>query len=260
MAADDFQNLTSDQGLPSEPETPSPYTGNRPASGARRATPGEVLSQGFQGAQNAGDFLGLDVEFTASQDPQNFAAAAQQVVQPGPADYGDPGDPSASFAPAPLPPSDPVQEFAEAPSAFEFGEDLGTEDGEPAFVEHAASGRKPVLVGVLLVAALGAGGYFYGPGLYSPFAGGSSEVARKPAEPTAANKTEKPGAQPGAKLPAGVEQPSGANAVTSSDPSTASKSSEPHPAAKATNPESSAPRAPRSRPSDTDATQTAAAS
>src|SRR5215510_1194851 len=71
MAADE-SNLPPDQGLPSDLDTASPFQGNRPASGARRATPGEVLSQGFQGAQNAGDFLGLDVEFTGNQDPNQL--------------------------------------------------------------------------------------------------------------------------------------------------------------------------------------------
>src|SRR5262245_973985 len=123
MAADDFLN-SPDQGFPSDvdPSSSSP-SGNRPASGARRATPGEVLSQGFhQGAQNAGDFLGLDTEFTASQDPnQLFGGDSIDLVAP-PTTYT--GDEPAE--PAPLPAGDPVQEFAQAPSAFEFGEDLGS--------------------------------------------------------------------------------------------------------------------------------------
>ena len=44
-----------------------PNHGNRPASGARQVSPGEVLSQGFDGADNAGDFLGLDTGFDPSQ-------------------------------------------------------------------------------------------------------------------------------------------------------------------------------------------------
>ena len=46
---------------------PAPETvGNRPAEGARLATPGEVLDEAFQKSENAGDFLGLDTEFTSS--------------------------------------------------------------------------------------------------------------------------------------------------------------------------------------------------
>src|SRR5262245_65293590 len=113
MAADDFQNYPSDQALPSEIDTSSPYSGNRPASGARRATPGEVLSQGFQGAQNAGDFLGLDVEFAGSQDPaQAFGGASPLDLVPPPSAH-DPASagyaPAAVPEPAPLPASDPVQ-------------------------------------------------------------------------------------------------------------------------------------------------------
>lgn len=37
---------------------------NRPASGARQALPGEILSMDFRGSETAGDFLGLDTEFT----------------------------------------------------------------------------------------------------------------------------------------------------------------------------------------------------
>lgn len=184
--ADDFLNNPEEQGFPSELDTASPYSGNRPASGARRATPGEVLSQGFQGAQNAGDFLGLDTEFTASQDPNQAFGTPLDLVPP-PTLGGDVGsgfDPSyaqgAVPEPAPLPEGDAVQEFAEAPSAFEFGEDLGSDEGEFAPLSEPVSSRKPMLVGVLVAAALGAGGLFYGPGLYSRYFGAKTEVAQAP--------------------------------------------------------------------------------
>lgn len=184
--ADDFLNNPEEQGFPSELDTASPYSGNRPASGARRATPGEVLSQGFQGAQNAGDFLGLDTEFTASQDPNQGYGTPLDLVPP-PTLGGDAGqdfDPgyaqSAVPEPAPLPEGDAVQEFAEAPSAFEFGEDLGSDEGEFAPLSEPVSSRKPMLVGVLVAAALGAGGLFYGPGLFSRYFGAKTEVAQAP--------------------------------------------------------------------------------
>lgn len=182
--ADDFLNNPEEQGFPSELDTASPYSGNRPASGSRRATPGEVLSQGFQGAQNAGDFLGLDTEFTDSQDPHQAYGSSLDLVPP-PTLGGDGGqgyDPSYGQvpAPAPLPEGDAVQEFAEAPSAFEFGEDLGSDEGEFAPLSEPVSSRKPLLVGVLLAAALGAGGLFYGPTLFSRYFGAQTEVARTP--------------------------------------------------------------------------------
>ena len=61
----------SDQSLPKDSgpieQTPMPESGNRPASGARQILPGEAFTQDFfKGSENAGDFLGLDAEFTGS--------------------------------------------------------------------------------------------------------------------------------------------------------------------------------------------------
>ncbi len=199
--ADDFLNNPAEQGFPSELDTASPYTGNRPASGARRATPGEVLSQGFQGAQNAGDFLGLDTEFAGSQDPNlAYGSGSPLDLVPPPTIHDDANqgfDPSyaqgGGQAPAPLPEGDAVQEFAEAPSAFEFGEDLGSDEGEFAPLEEPTSSRKPLLIGALVFGALAAGGLFYGPTLYSSFFGSTSEVAQvpsaTPAKPTRVEQT-----------------------------------------------------------------------
>lgn len=190
MAADDFLNTPSDQGFPSETEADSPYAGNRPASGARRATPGEVLTQGFQGAENAGDFLGLDVEFAGSQDP-NAGFGGNLDLVPPPGTY----DPSQVVEPAPLPDSDPVQDFAQAPSAFEFGEDLGSEEGEA--LEATTSSRTPMLVAALAVAALTAGGVFYGPKLYKSLTSGSdiprtASTPRTPPTPRRGDPTPAP--------------------------------------------------------------------
>lgn len=183
MAADDYLNTPAGQGFPDVDPNQS-LSGNRPASGARRATPGEVLSQGFHGAQNAGDFLGLDTEFTASQDPnQVFGASSPLDLVPPPSTYVDDGsqhmDPQ-QIDPS-LPPADPAQEFAQAPSAFEFGEDLGSDEGEAALDEDGAPSRKPLLVKALLVAALAGGGMYYGSTLYNRFFGTPTEVAVAPA-------------------------------------------------------------------------------
>jgi len=169
MAADDYLNTPPDQGFPAL--DPAGHSGNRPASGARRATPGEVLSQSFQGAQNAGDFLGLDTEFTAHQDP-SLGQGGLDLTQP-PGTYAP--DPAGYVPePAPLPEGDAVQDFAQAPSAFEFGEDLGSEESFAGELEQPARGKAPLLVGALLVAGLVVGGVVYGPDLYSRYLGGGS--------------------------------------------------------------------------------------
>jgi len=177
MAADDFLN-NPDQGAAPDLAS-SPYSGNRPASGARRATPGEVLSQGFQGAQNAGDFLGLDVEFTASQDPnQAYGAGSLDLVSP-PSTHDPAADTGLDSVvePAPQPEGDPVQEFAEAPSAFEFGEDLGSEEGDLADLTMPTSSKKPLLVGGLVLGLLGGAGAYFWPTLSAQFFGTPTEVA-----------------------------------------------------------------------------------
>lgn len=187
MSADDQFESAPEQGFPSNADYPSnvdtssAFSGNRPASGARRATPGEVLSQGFQGAENAGDFLGLDVEFAGAQGA-GFDGSLDLVPPPG--TYVPEGEASAP-EPAPMPEGDAVQEFAQAPSAFEFGEDLGSEEsgGEDSFAAAGTGGgsKAPLFVGGLLLAALGGAGYFFGPGLYAKYFGkAETEVAKGP--------------------------------------------------------------------------------
>src|SRR5262245_17042261 len=173
MASDDFLNLPPDQGQPADVDPSSAYSGNRPASGARRATPGEVLSQGFQGgAQNAGDFLGLDMEFTGSQDPGQGLGQDPSLDLVPPPTTNIEGEQDVG-APPPLPAGDPVQEFAQAPSAFEFGEDLGSDEGGFAIEPEKSPGKRPLVVVGLLLAVLGGAGVYYGPSLYSRFAGPS---------------------------------------------------------------------------------------
>jgi hypothetical protein len=241
MAADDFQNTPPDQGFPAGLDNSSAFSGNRPASGARRATPGEVLSQGFQGAQNAGDFLGLDTEFTASQDPNQGYAGSPLDLVPPPGTYAPDASGYAPVPePAPLPASDPVQDFAQAPSAFEFGEDLGSDESALAEDEEGTPRKKTplALVGVL-VAGLIAGGVFYGPTLYQQFVP-TTEVAEhppgwqeKPTRPKPETPAEPaPESAPTAKTPnAKTPEPLVASkpTVPASEPhSTAPKSGEPH--------------------------------
>ncbi len=186
MSADDFPPYPSDAEYPSEPvDQSSPYTpGNRPASGARRATPGEVLSQGFSGAQNAGDFLGLDVEFTGSQD--QFAGGGQLELESAPMTHAAAPSEDDSAYPAfegLAPQGAQEPDFPQPPSAFEFGEDLGSEE----FVPAPAPRKRvlPAFAAVALIGVLAAAGVMYGPELYSRFAGGKpDEVASRPRDPT----------------------------------------------------------------------------
>jgi hypothetical protein len=221
MAADDY--LNSPQGFPADLDGAS-TSGNRPASGARRATPGEVLSQGFQGAQNAGDFLGLDTEFTAaSQDPnQAYGMGTPLDLVPPPSTHAPDDAGYAPAEPAPLPQTDPVQEFAQAPSAFEFGEDLGSEEGDGKATSDTGGGKGRFLVGALALIALAAAGVYYGPELLQRFSGEAEQVAKTPA-PTPSPKG--PGTK---KEPAPT--PSDVTPVVASQPETAPLAADPEPA------------------------------
>ena len=231
MAADDdFLTPSPDQGFSPDFDTGSSTSGNRPASGARRATPGEVLSQSFHGAQNAGDFLGLDVEFTGSQGPDAYDQSAQtplDLVAP-PGTYQDDGSAAAQteyLEPAPMPEGDPVQEFAQAPSAFEFGEDLGSDEETSGFGEASASPSKaPLFVSALLVAVLTTVGVLYGPKLYSEYFGSAPEVAKAPEAPAPKPRaTVPPAASTSAPVPQVAVEPTprpAPEAVATPEPST----------------------------------------
>jgi len=185
MAADDFQSSNPDQGFPADLDSPS-VGGNRPASGARRATPGEVLSQGFQGAQNAGDFLGLDVEFTGHQEPD---AGSLDLMPPPGADPAFAGSAPEPYVPEPSP-VDPGQDYSQSPSAFEYGEDLGSDEGFAVEEPSRAPSRMPRLVGTfVVVAALAGGGVYYGPRLYSQYFGGQATEVASNGSRTAARAT-----------------------------------------------------------------------
>jgi len=188
MSAEDFQPFPPASGLPSELDSGTQFTpGNRPASGARRATPGEVLSTGFQGAQNAGDFLGLDVEFAGSQDPSQFAADGLDL-QGAPTTHveGMPGQAYPPAAPGPFgdPVADPAQDFSQTPSSFEYGEDLGSEEelgAAPA--EESGSRKSPLFAAVLVVAALGGAAYYFAPQYFPGHSEPAPEVASQPKPP-----------------------------------------------------------------------------
>ncbi|MEX1024015.1 MAG: hypothetical protein WD226_02960 [Planctomycetota bacterium] len=56
--------------------------GNRPADGARRATPGEVFHEGFIGSDSASDFLGLDVDMDALSQVDECRDEPLEVASP----------------------------------------------------------------------------------------------------------------------------------------------------------------------------------
>jgi hypothetical protein len=174
----------------------SQQTGNRPASGARHATPGEIFSQNFQGSENAGDFLGLDTEFEMDSGASSSIRAGIGEVAPG-------ADLDLTTAPGTQEeqPQQPARRFYQANPTS--GEDLGeeelshdlyaTEDLEAALAESPGEKRRarPLLIaGALGVGLLAVGGVLYGPDFF-----GGSEPA--PVVNTARER------QPTPKPPAG---------------------------------------------------------
>ncbi len=149
--------------------------GNRPARGARQISAGEILSGDFHGGINAGDFLGLDTEFTGPPDP---LGSVQELVNLQPSyppsyeddfdesnssGYDDPdapvfGNPSDSSAAGFAPPADPYDSDEE----FEGEEELQ----EIAYEEPRNGPLRLVLV-TLFCALLGASGVFYAPKIIS---------------------------------------------------------------------------------------------
>ncbi len=97
FGADEFpvDDLAFGEPLP-ETGSKASASGNRPADGARQVSPDEILSTGFDGSENAGDFLGLDMEFTGAMEeaapeldlakPLAVALDAQPAAEPA-ADY-----------------------------------------------------------------------------------------------------------------------------------------------------------------------------
>lgn len=124
--------------------------GNRPASGARQASPGEVLSGGFQGSANAGDFLGLDLEVS---EPGSEAGGLELAsVDP----YGAHDEPMVahSYAHGDFSEDAPVDDFADEPLPME-DELLEEELDEELVGTKRSTGRIAALafvVGLLAVA------------------------------------------------------------------------------------------------------------
>ncbi len=181
---------TNPFGAPEGQAHEDPSHGNRPASGARQVSPGEVFSQGFDGADNAGDFLGLDTGFDPSQqasDPNFAMPTADLTLQDEVVDEEDVDAEDYVY--------DEENEYEdydeEAPDEEEFDEAIGEMVDE--FDEGSTERKSPLVTVFLFMILLGGGGYagyLYGPGLYEKHLKqhvdgflGTQQVAQGPSVP-----------------------------------------------------------------------------
>lgn len=164
--------------------------GNRPAAGARQATPGEVLSEDFTGRQNAGDFLGLDLEFDPVQEPSGGqegadvlglqAAPSLRPTAPypmGAGGAGGGGEDDVLEADPSVFPQDAFEDDEEADYGIADEEEEG--GVEPEFEVAAPRSRAGLLVGGAFAIGLGVAGVLFGPDLVARF-GGGEDVATAP--------------------------------------------------------------------------------
>jgi len=162
----DLQDGAADEAAPS-----------RPADGARQATPGEVLFEGFPSSDDAGDFLGLDTELHFSSE-----AGAHGSIDTG---LGV-GEESGGAEYAPTAPGAAPEEGAEVygdAEDFEGDEDDLEQAYEEEFAEDEeyADAEGGPHMGVLFVTALAVGalavaGAVYGPALIEQYTGGTEST------------------------------------------------------------------------------------
>jgi len=172
-----MDDLNTDAPLPTHEEeelaaAQENKTVNRPAEGARQVMPGEVFAtQDFRGSETAGDFLGLDTEFTAAQPeldlsdvPPPHLAAAGEMMQPE-AVYED----DVEFAGDPLEGDEYFDEYLD-----ESFDDAFEEDEQPA-------SKVKLLAVALSVAIVAAGATVFAPRFLDkgpkPTTGGTTEIA-----------------------------------------------------------------------------------
>jgi hypothetical protein len=173
-----------------EEAPPTPPVGNRPATGARQVMPGEVFAQDFTGADNAGDFLGLDTDFTEA-----LTEAELDLAQPPSLGIEEPAPtPAAKDYDAEFDLDGPTQimhaddAYDDGPQAEyegEYPEDLDgdfLEEGlEGELAEAPSGGRGRLLAGAFVVALVAVLGATLGPKfLNKDDAGAGSEIARGP--------------------------------------------------------------------------------
>jgi len=150
--------------------------GNRPAKGARQISAGEILSGNFSGSAAAGDFLGLDTEFTGPSDPLGSVHELFDHQPEYPPNYEDDFDESTATvyddADAPalgaLSPSE-SEGFAPPADPYDSDGEYDEEEEEYQELEYQESASTPLrLVLVTVVCAvLGAGSVFYAPKILS---------------------------------------------------------------------------------------------
>ncbi len=179
--ADDTKSFPN-QSFQPPPEDPGFDEGtssmrNRPASGARQVTPGEILSQGFQGSANAGDFLGLDMDFIGSGAGElDLSGAPSTAREPDAEENYD-----AEFdldEPTQLIHADEDDLSSAADQALEAR--LADESADPDFALPPKPRKTKFVVGAVGLAAVGIAGFFLlskkGDATVSP----GPEVAKKP--------------------------------------------------------------------------------
>ena len=180
-------------------ETSEGLQGNRPATGARQASPGQVLSQAFQGSATAGDFLGLDLEVNEASSPGGLEIAS---VNP----YGAPAPDVAPAAPAsafPRPPA-PRPEFG-AEQSFDDEELLE----QPTKRTVGPQAAVAFVVGLVAVVGIAVAPRFLKKEDAQPAASSGSTVASAPSRPAPDNAP--------SDL-AGEVAPEGAQSTTTGDP------------------------------------------
>jgi hypothetical protein len=176
---------------PEGEESVIPKSINRPAEGARIASPDEVLGGSFGGSQSAGDFLGLDTELTDAMAPRGLELFQAPDSLPLEEEAIDPG----SLLASPAPQVDDEQ-FVDADGEFigeaesdEFSAEYDeehAEDYDEEFEDSFDGAQEPALSKFKLVGAFAAGlvvvlGVTLGPQLISPSAPNSSvEIAQGP--------------------------------------------------------------------------------
>lgn len=182
--------LEAAQAKSEAPEAAVHHTINRPAEGARQVLPGEVLSQDFQGAEGAADFLGLDLEFTEAQPELELAQA------PGSAGTDGAEAQAGELAPGALMEPGDEGAFFEGEDDFELDPEAAPEFEEGLFEEDERPPRRgpQLALGALVGAAVVAGAM-----LAPRFLGGEEPApSSTPATPTRVAKAPTPaaGAQP----------------------------------------------------------------
>ena len=223
---------------------PQPMTGNRPAEGAQQKLPGEVLTESsFSGSETAGDFLGLDLEFTTPiptpeagvMDPASQAAphggelelSAAPSTESAPADYDaeydlegpthimhvdDEVDGSEEYLPHEV--DDELEDEFAYDEEDEEGDFFGEEDAQ------AGSSRKGLLVGAFAAGLVAVVGVVVAPRFLETDSAGPIEVASNPAPPAPAPVESASSADPaGPETLADPADPM-ADPITSTEPDT----------------------------------------